>query len=70
MVSERQMRVSAVVRDRVRGKASGSERRGELEVCLWVSESARRCAKKMEIRVSTAGVVEVSGGERKTVCMS
>ena len=64
------MRASAVVRDRIRGKASGLGRRGELDVRLRASESVERCAKKMEIGVSTAGVVEVFGGERKTVCMS
>ena len=64
------MRVSAVVRERIRGKVSGLGRRGELDVRLRVSESVARCAKKMQIGVSTVGVVEVSGGERETVCMS
>ena len=64
------MRASAVVRERIRGKASGSGRRGELDVRLRVSESVGGCAKKMQIGVSTVGVVEGSGGERETVCMS
>ena len=64
------MRASAVVRDRIRGKARGLGRRGELDVRLRASERVERCAKKMEIAVLTVGVVTVSGGRRKTVCMS
>ena len=64
------MRASAVVRDRIRGNASGLGRRGELDVRLRASESVERCAKKMEIGVLTVGVVTVPGGRRKTVCMS
>ena len=64
------MRVSAVVRESLRGKASGSGGRGELEVCLRVLESVGRCARKMQIGVLMVGVVEASGGKRKTVRMS
>ena len=64
------MRVSAVVRERLRGKASGLGGRGELDVCLRVLESVGRCAKKMQIGVLMVGVVEAFGGERKTVRMS
>ena len=64
------MRVSAVVRGRLRGKASGLGGRGELDVCLRVLESEGRCAKKMQMGVLIVGVVEASVGERKTVCMS
>ena len=64
------MRVSAVIRGRLREKASGLGGRGELDVCLRVLESVGRCAKKMQIGVLMVGVVEASGGKRKTVRMS
>ena len=50
------MRVSAVVRGRLRGKASGLGGRGELDVCLRVLESEGRCAKKMKIGIPTVDV--------------
>ena len=48
--------MSAVVRDKIRGKESGLGRRGGLDVRLRASESVARCAKKMKIRVSAVDV--------------
>ena len=46
----------AVVRDRIRGKASGLRRSEELEVCLRALKSVGRCAKKMKIGIPTVDV--------------
>ena len=46
----------AVVRDRIRGKASGLRRSEELEVCLRALKRVWRCAKKMNVGMPTVDV--------------